>query len=156
MDDYEDFQLIFLPKFHCELNFIERIWGYRKATLRCCCTFRFDDLQRMLTETLVSVPQHYLRRAARSCFRQMSGYREGLTGPFLDCIMKKYTSHRCIPKFADQPDLQAGYEELFASTQPKFSLSGVKAKQKRSLIDINLEMKARMKVLQKRGTSNQM
>ena len=72
----------------------------------------------------------------------MLGYREGLTGPFLDCIMKKYTSHRCIPKFADQPDLQAGYEELFASTQPKFSLSGVEVEQKGSLIDINLEMKA--------------
>ena len=74
----------------------------------------------------------------------MSGYREGLTGPFLDFIMKKYARHHCIPKFADQPELQAGYEELFASTQPQFSLSGVKVEQKGSLIGINLEMKARI------------
>lgn len=149
MDDYEDCELIFLPKFHCELNFIERIWGYCKAHLRRCCTFRFDDLQRMLPETLLSVPQHFFRRAARSCFRWMSGYREGLTGPFLDFIMKKYTSHRCIPKFADQPDLQAGYEQLFASTQPKFSPSGVKVEQTGSLVEINVALKARMKDLEK-------
>ena len=84
----------------------------------------------------------------------MSGYREGLTGPFLDFIMKKYTSHRCIPKFADQPDLKAGYEHLFASTQPKFSPSGVKVEQSVHSVEINLALKARMKELEKPSKSN--
>jgi transposase len=150
MDDYEDCELIFLPKFHCELNFIERVWGYCKASLRLFCTFRFEDLQRMLPETLDSIPLHFFRRAARSCFRWMSGYREGLVGPFLDYIMKKYTSHRCVPNFASQPDLKAAYEQLFLSTQTRFTPSGEKVDVKDSAAIITQVMRARMKELEKR------
>ncbi len=28
-------QIIYYPKYHCELNFIEKIWGYIKARTRC-------------------------------------------------------------------------------------------------------------------------
>ena len=45
--------LLKIPKFHYKLNFIERIWGNCKATLKRWCTFRFDDFQRTQPETLV-------------------------------------------------------------------------------------------------------
>ena len=39
----------------------------------------------------------FVRKAARHCCRFMSGYRQGLDGPLLDYIMKKYSGHRRIP-----------------------------------------------------------
>ena len=89
--------IIFFPKYHCELNFIEMVWGYVKSKLRRSCTFDFNDLQHALPNALDNVPIQFVRRAARHCFRFMSGYRQGLEGPLLDYIMKKYTSHRRIP-----------------------------------------------------------
>ena len=48
-------KLIFPPKFHCELNFIEMIWGYIKAILRKDCSFNFNDLVLNLPRHLDSV-----------------------------------------------------------------------------------------------------
>jgi len=77
-------RLLFFPKFHCELNFIEMLWGYTKAKLRRMCTFSFSDLKKRLPELLDSIPISFVKRASRHCFRYMDGYRLGLTGPELD------------------------------------------------------------------------
>jgi len=149
--EFPNFHLIFLPKFHCELNFIERVWGYIKYVLRRDCTFRFDDLKRMLSETLRSVPLPFIRRAARSAFRWMSAYREGLTGPFLDYVVKKYSSHRCIPKFADEPDLRAAYEKEFECTRRVTTVSGRVVKVEDQL---DPALVSRMRLLEKKRSSN--
>ena len=81
----KDRELIVLPKFYCELKEL----GFA-ASLRCYCALRLDDLQRMFPETLVSVLQHFFREQKDLGLRRWkSGYRVGLTGPFLDCRMKK-------------------------------------------------------------------
>ena len=89
--------LLFFPKFHCELNFIEMLWGYTKAKLRRMCTFSFSDLKKRLPELLDSIPISFVKRASRHCFRYMDGYRLGLTGPELDYAIRKYKGHRMIP-----------------------------------------------------------
>ncbi len=88
--------MMFFPKFHCELNFIEIVWGYLKASLRKHCTFNFKDLKLRLPATLRLIPTTFFKRAHRHCLRFMSGYRRGLEGPLLDYIVKKYKNHRAI------------------------------------------------------------
>ena len=51
LDDFNsingtDHVILFLPKFHCELNWIENVWGYFKWSLRSTCTYNFGDLVR--------------------------------------------------------------------------------------------------------------
>jgi hypothetical protein len=89
--------IIFFPKYHCELNFIEMIWGFLKAKLRRACTFLFNDLKIRLKEYISTIQPGIFRRFARHCFRYMSGYRLNMVGPLLDYAVKKYKCHRCIP-----------------------------------------------------------
>ena len=46
---------IFLPKFHCELNYIEFFWGVVKKYLCNNCDYTFDALKRNLLQALHSV-----------------------------------------------------------------------------------------------------
>ena len=101
---------IFLPKFHCELNFIEMVWGYTKAALRKKCKFTFEDLRANVPALLDSVPLAFVRRASRHCNRFLSGYRRGFQGPILDYIMRKYKCHRTIPLAIANADLEREYE----------------------------------------------
>jgi hypothetical protein len=89
--------LIFLPKFHCELNWIEMVWGYVKARLRRDCMFSFAELKMQLPKALQSIPLSTMRKFARHCFRYMSAYRVGLEGQALEHAQKLFSSHRKIP-----------------------------------------------------------
>ena len=106
---------VFLPKFHCELNFIEMIWGYTKAALRKRCKNSFEDLKLNLPLQLESVPIDFIRRASRHCYRFMSGYRRGFEGPKLDYGVKQYKSRRAIPMCISNAELTSKYKEHIAS-----------------------------------------
>lgn len=93
-----NFSVIFYPKYHCELNFIEILWGYIKSYHRRNCTYNYKDLDTDLSTTLTEkIPLLFVQKAYRHCFRFISGYRQGMTGGLLDYAVKKYKSHRCIP-----------------------------------------------------------
>lgn len=90
--------IVFYPKYHCELNYIEMVWALVKRHLRSNCTYKFADLKAKIPNVLENVvTPAFCRRASRKCFRTMQAYRQGLEGPLLDYAIKKYSSHRRIP-----------------------------------------------------------
>ena len=102
--------IIFYPKYHCELNWIEMVWAHLKAHLRRHCTYSFKDLESKLPVAIADeITPCLAKKLQRYAFRFMSGYREGLEGPLLDYTMKRYKGHRCIPKGV-QEQMKADYE----------------------------------------------
>ncbi len=89
--------VIYYPKYHCELNFIERIWGYIKARIRKECDYTFAGLKERLPLVIKSISITFVRKVVRSVFRFMHGYTKGLEGGFLEYVSKLYRSHRRIP-----------------------------------------------------------
>ena len=84
---------LFLPKFHCELNWIERMWGASKAYTRSHCMYTLqglrDTVPLSLTQDLSEVvdmsacsdlpvsPLYLQRRWARISRQYMREYRKG-------------------------------------------------------------------------------
>ncbi|KAF7768417.1 hypothetical protein Agabi119p4_7660 [Agaricus bisporus var. burnettii] len=94
----QGFQIIFLPKFHCELNPIEQCWGYAKRIYRLNKpSSNEDSLQKNTVAALESVPILSMRRFVTRSFRFMDAYRKGLNGSQAAWASKKYRGHRKIP-----------------------------------------------------------
>jgi hypothetical protein len=92
------FSIIFYPKYHCEFNYIEQIWGWLKSYHRQHCKYNYKDLKDNLPLTISDkLSLSYVQKVYRSAFRFMTGYRLGMKGPLLDFAMKKYSGHRVIP-----------------------------------------------------------
>ncbi|KAF8578935.1 hypothetical protein K439DRAFT_1648626 [Ramaria rubella] len=93
------FHVIFLPKFHCKLNFIEQCWGYSKRVYQQYpVSSKEEDLERNVLTALNSVPLASMWHfACRSCCF-MDGYWLGLNGKQAAWAAKHYCSHRTLPE----------------------------------------------------------
>jgi hypothetical protein len=94
---------IFLPKFHCELNFIEFFWGQVKKYLRDNCDYTFDTLKENMPKALASVRLSTIRRWEHRMHRWMEAYRSGLETKAAQLEVRKfssakYKSHRRVPE----------------------------------------------------------
>lgn len=95
---------IFLPKFHCDLNFIEYFWSAVKKHLRDHCDFTFDTLKENMPKALEQVQLSTIQKWEHRMYRWMDAYRSGLgTTEAGKQVRKfsstKYKSHRRIPEY---------------------------------------------------------
>ncbi|KAI0364377.1 hypothetical protein BV20DRAFT_956332 [Pilatotrama ljubarskyi] len=92
------FEVIFLPKFHCELNPIEQCWCVAKRTYRQFPPSSLEaDLERNVLAALDSVDIIKMRRFCNRTQRFMDAYRKGLSGTQAAWACKKYSGHRTLP-----------------------------------------------------------
>jgi hypothetical protein len=103
-------QVIFFPKFHCELNHIELYWAAAKRYSRANCDYSFAALRKTVPEALDSVPLQTIRKNARFCFRYMDAYRRGLSWELAKFATKRYRSHRRIPEGTTLQQIQAEFD----------------------------------------------
>jgi hypothetical protein len=89
---------IFYPKFHCELNYIENFWAVVKRRTQDNYDYIFPGLCNVVPRALADVSVVEIHRYAQRAFRYMDAYRTGLTGKSAEVAVKKYRSHRRIPR----------------------------------------------------------
>jgi hypothetical protein len=88
--------VLFLPKFHCELNFIEMYWGALKYYCRNNCDYSFKTLLPTVMDAMSSISLVTIRRFARKSWRYMDAYRQGLSVQQAEWAAKKQRSHRRV------------------------------------------------------------
>lgn len=89
--------VVLIPKFHCELNPIERVWGQAKVHTRKYTPFKIARLRQILNPALDSVGVELIRKFFRRVLEYERAYTEGKkAGNEVEKAIKVYKSHRRI------------------------------------------------------------
>jgi hypothetical protein len=87
-------EVIFYPKFHCELNYIEYYWAALKRYTRDNCKYNFSELESTVRDGMDSVALKSIRRFAMRSKRWILAYMNGLTEEQRKYAEHVYRSHR--------------------------------------------------------------
>ena len=70
--------VVFLPKFHCELNFIKQCWGRAKSIYRTYPpSSSKEDLENNTLRSLESIPLPMMRKFSTRSWRFLDAYDRG-------------------------------------------------------------------------------
>ena len=87
--------IFFIPKFHCELNPIERVWGEAKRYTRAHTNFTLPRLRTLIQPALDSVSLDLIRKYFRKARDYERAYREHYKGGVeVEQAVKKFKSRR--------------------------------------------------------------
>ena len=95
---------IFLPKYHPELNFIERYWSRVKWYARQKCDQTNAGLRTATDEALSekACDLALIRRYSRTAWRWVDAYRKGLDGVLACWAVRKSEYHRFVTDAVDR------------------------------------------------------
>ena len=109
-------EALFLPKFHCELNYIEYLWGYSKCDVRRRTDGSRDKLMELVPSSLRTCPLSTIRRWSRRMWRMVFAYSQPALvaeSGLVEFVCKRYKSHRDIPVYVGKllDDLKTEFKE---------------------------------------------
>ncbi|RPB06531.1 hypothetical protein P167DRAFT_497490 [Morchella conica CCBAS932] len=87
-------EVIFYPRFQCELYYMKFFWAAVKRYTRENCSYSFSKLEETIWEGLESVSLKTIRRFANRSRRWVQAYADGLTKEQKVFADKQYRSHR--------------------------------------------------------------
>ena len=90
------YRVLLYPKFHCELNFIERYWCRAKWFARENCGYDLEALKTTVPEALASVTNASIRGFNRLAVRTIDAYSAGLCYGTEEFKHNVYRSHRQV------------------------------------------------------------
>ena len=83
---------VFLPKFHCELNGIERVWGHSKRLACAYCNYTIGSLRETVPWSLDSIPVEIITNYIQKSRGYMFAYLGGDTlGTEMEMTIKKFS-----------------------------------------------------------------
>ncbi|KDN45054.1 hypothetical protein RSAG8_05227, partial [Rhizoctonia solani AG-8 WAC10335] len=103
-------RVIFLPKYHCELNPIEQCWGYAKRKYRQMPPTNKESVMiKYVIDAIDSVPIQSIRKFAARSQRFVDAYASGRNGELaIKWATKQFRSHRTTPTHIPIEDIAPG------------------------------------------------
>ncbi|KAF7305003.1 hypothetical protein MKEN_01215100 [Mycena kentingensis (nom. inval.)] len=85
---------LFLPKYHCKINFIEYFWGAVKRCLREHCNYTFATLKENMPKAMASVSVQLIRKWKHRVWRFIDAYKDGLGATDAQRKVKEFSSRK--------------------------------------------------------------